>query len=480
MPCSPGSIGARALSTDPAPIECDLPAPAQAQAQAQQPPPSWRRGSGAACVSPAVATRAPFARADGTLVVRRGDWQELLARIERLGFFLACMDAAHWHQGLGLVKPMEEMLMGANPNHNPSSNPPPQPPPPPPAAGTQRAAAPPAAGSAGAGAGGGAGAGASTERRARPQKEKALNCPRCNSTNTKFCYYNNYSLQQPRYFCKTCRRYWTEGGSLRNVPVGGGSRKNKRSSSVVSSASASASTSAAVSGTVPVGLSAKNPKLMHEGAQDLNLAYPHHHGRGLQPPEFAAFPSLESSSLCNPGGNMAANGAGGRGSLGAFSAMELLRSTGCYVPLPTMPLGMPADYSAAGFTLGDFRMPPPSQQQHHAQSLLGFSLDTHGSGGGTGSGVYGGCSAGMQGGQDSGAGSRLLFPFEDLKPMVSSAAGDANNGGDHHQFDHSKDQGGGVGGVIGGHETPGFWNSNMIGNGNSNGGGGGGGGGGSW
>ncbi|KAL4393214.1 hypothetical protein HN51_046384 [Arachis hypogaea] len=63
------------------------------------------------------------------------------------------------------------------------------------------------------------------EKKARPQEQ--LNCPRCNSTNTKFCYYNNYSLTQPRYFCKTCRRYWTEGGSLRNVPVGGGSRKNK-------------------------------------------------------------------------------------------------------------------------------------------------------------------------------------------------------------------------------------------------------------
>ncbi|KAJ1388508.1 Zinc finger, Dof-type [Sesbania bispinosa] len=36
------------------------------------------------------------------------------------------------------------------------------------------------------------------ERRARPQKDQALNCPRCNSTNTKFCYYNNYSLSQPR------------------------------------------------------------------------------------------------------------------------------------------------------------------------------------------------------------------------------------------------------------------------------------------
>ncbi|KAE8734801.1 Dof zinc finger protein DOF5.3 [Hibiscus syriacus] len=69
------------------------------------------------------------------------------------------------------------------------------------------------------------------ERKPRPQQEQALKCPRCESTNTKFCYYNNYSLSQPRYFCKSCRRYWTKGGTLRNVPVGGGCRKNKRSSS---------------------------------------------------------------------------------------------------------------------------------------------------------------------------------------------------------------------------------------------------------
>ncbi|TYJ46263.1 hypothetical protein E1A91_A02G108100v1 [Gossypium mustelinum] len=98
---------------------------------------------------------------------------------------------------------------------------------------------------------------ASLERRTRPQKEQALNCPRCNSTNTKFCYYNNYSLTQPRYFCKTCRRYWTEGGSLRNIPVGGGSRKNKRPSSSSSSPSLSPSS--------------KNPKI-HQ-PQDLNVAF---------------------------------------------------------------------------------------------------------------------------------------------------------------------------------------------------------------
>ncbi|KAK8968847.1 Dof zinc finger protein DOF5.4 [Platanthera guangdongensis] len=66
-----------------------------------------------------------------------------------------------------------------------------------------------------------------------------LKCPRCESLNTKFCYYNNYNLSQPRHFCKSCRRYWTRGGVLRNVPVGGGCRKPKRSSSKSSSESTS-------------------------------------------------------------------------------------------------------------------------------------------------------------------------------------------------------------------------------------------------
>lgn len=63
--------------------------------------------------------------------------------------------------------------------------------------------------------------------------ELSPNCPRCGSSNTKFCYYNNYSLTQPRYFCKGCRRYWTKGGSLRNVPIGGGCRKNQRGKSIL-------------------------------------------------------------------------------------------------------------------------------------------------------------------------------------------------------------------------------------------------------
>lgn len=69
------------------------------------------------------------------------------------------------------------------------------------------------------------------ERRLRPPHDQPMKCPRCDSAHTKFCYYNNYSLSQPRYFCKTCRRYWTKGGTLRNIPVGGGCRKNKKASS---------------------------------------------------------------------------------------------------------------------------------------------------------------------------------------------------------------------------------------------------------
>ncbi|KAJ1377748.1 Zinc finger, Dof-type [Sesbania bispinosa] len=47
------------------------------------------------------------------------------------------------------------------------------------------------------------------DRRLRPhhhnQQLQPLKCPRCDSSNTKFCYYNNYNLSQPRHFCKNCR-----------------------------------------------------------------------------------------------------------------------------------------------------------------------------------------------------------------------------------------------------------------------------------
>uniref|UniRef100_A0ACD5UTH2 Uncharacterized protein n=1 Tax=Avena sativa TaxID=4498 RepID=A0ACD5UTH2_AVESA len=373
------------------------------------------------------------------------------------------MDATHWPQGLGQLKPMEEMLMGTSANLQvQGSNPNPT------MQAQSSALAPGGDVRGGAPAMAVAGAG-STERRARPQKEKAINCPRCNSTNTKFCYYNNYSLQQPRYFCKTCRRYWTEGGSLRNVPVGGGSRKNKRSSSSLSSASAPASTSVASSSMTGAATSNKNPKLAHDGAaHDLNLAFPHHHG-GMQQAqaEYMAFPSLESSSMCNPAGG----GAMGARPGGALSAMELLRSTGCYMPLQ-MPMQMPGEYGAAGFTLGEFRAPPPPQSQSQSQSLLGFSLDAHGSAGAASSAGYG-SSTGMQGMQDRAG--RLLFPFEDLKPTASSGAGGGGESGGgsgaavdggHHQFEQGNKEQQQGNGAPGGQDTPVFWNG-MIGGGTS-------------
>ncbi|KAF5479159.1 hypothetical protein F2P56_000009 [Juglans regia] len=61
--------------------------------------------------------------------------------------------------------------------------------------------------------------------------DKILPCPRCTSMDTKFCYFNNYNVNQPRHFCKNCQRYWTAGGTMRNVPVGAGRRKNKNSAS---------------------------------------------------------------------------------------------------------------------------------------------------------------------------------------------------------------------------------------------------------
>lgn len=70
-----------------------------------------------------------------------------------------------------------------------------------------------------------------TEKTILKKPDKMLPCPRCNSIDTKFCYYNNYNTSQPRHFCRKCQRYWTAGGTMRNVPIGAGRRKNKTSAS---------------------------------------------------------------------------------------------------------------------------------------------------------------------------------------------------------------------------------------------------------
>ncbi|GMY14562.1 Dof zinc finger protein DOF3.6 [Fagus crenata] len=140
-----------------------------------------------------------------------------------------------------------------------------------------------------------------------PMPEPALKCPRCDSTNTKFCYFNNYSLTQPRHFCKTCRRYWTRGGSLRNVPVGGGCRRNKRSKGSSSKSPANSadqqSGSAGSTSSIPshsgttadhmIGLSQQVPQLrfmapLHQlndfAAGDIGLNYGFNYGHAMSAP----------------------------------------------------------------------------------------------------------------------------------------------------------------------------------------------------
>ncbi|KAK8974221.1 hypothetical protein V6N11_034590 [Hibiscus sabdariffa] len=216
------------------------------------------------------------------------------------------------------------------------------------------------------------------ERKTRPPEQ--LNCPRCNSTNTKFCYYNNYSLTQPRYFCKTCRRYWTEGGSLRNVPVGGGSRKNKRSTTI-STSSTSSSASAKAPDLCPTSfphlLSSQNPKAPAHKGQDLNLAFPANQEtqHGYQ------------QNYYSP------------------SAMELLRAD--MVPSKGFNSFVPdsnALYSTGfSFSMQDYK------------PTLSFPID----GAGNRAGL-------LHGGQENNGG-RVFFPFGEMKPISSTNEDDDQN-----------------------------------------------------
>ncbi|KAK4421487.1 Dof zinc finger protein DOF4.6 [Sesamum alatum] len=291
----------------------------------------------------------------------------------------------------------------------------------------------------------------------RPQREQALNCPRCNSSNTKFCYYNNYSLSQPRYFCKTCRRYWTEGGSLRNIPVGGGSRKNKKSSSSSSSTTTTTlSTSTTTSSSSPANFTSKklpdliipqhqNPKnSAPELTQDLNLGLisssTAHDFKAIN--ELIQVPNFEASKdLQNPCSSSSSDHHHHQ-----LSALELLsgitrtgssstRVLNSFIPIP-IPNHDPnavnySSSSSSGFSsLADqFKQPP-----------LSFSIDGLGSSSNYGSFVHG---------VDQDSSGKLLFPFQGLKQQVSNST---NHGGEI-----SRDQHGDAG--------SGYWSNGVIGGG---------------
>lgn len=260
------------------------------------------------------------------------------------------------------------------------------------------------------------------EKRARPQEQ--LNCPRCNSTNTKFCYYNNYSLTQPRYFCKTCRRYWTEGGTLRNVPVGGGSRKNKKSTS---SSSASVSSKINIPDLNPPNLSHfsshPNPRSTLEG-QDLNLAFnamEHYHGAtGTTSHYVDQVAKMENNSnhQQNPGANTSSSA--------PLSALELLRTgiasrgVNSFIPTHQMPDSntLYSSSPSAGFSL-----------QEYKPTSLGFCVDGLGNRYGDHENINGG---------------RILFPFGDHLKQIPSTTG-------HHEvLDHHQNKGQG--------NPTGYWN----------------------
>ncbi|KAJ0258186.1 hypothetical protein HA466_0070270 [Hirschfeldia incana] len=256
------------------------------------------------------------------------------------------------------------------------------------------------------------------ERKARPQEK--LNCPRCNSTNTKFCYYNNYSLTQPRYFCKGCRRYWTEGGTLRNVPVGGSSRKTKRlsSSSSASSSNILLTTPSSLGLTTtlpdlnpPILFSNRIPNKSKGSSQDLNLlSFPvmqdqqqNHH---VHMSQFLQMPKMEGNA------NVTHH---------QPSALELLRrgvnvSSNSFMPSgPVMDSSNNVMYTSSGFpTMVDYK-----------SSNLSFSTDHQG----TGHNHNRSDGAHHQG--------RVLFPFGDqMKEITSSITQEVDHDDNQQQKSH--------------------------------------------
>ncbi|KAJ4905220.1 Dof zinc finger protein DOF3.7 [Raphanus sativus] len=227
-------------------------------------------------------------------------------------------------------------------------------------------------------------------RKARPLEK--VNCPRCNSTNTKFCYYNNYSLTQPRYFCKGCRRYWTEGGSLRNVPVGGSSRKNKRSSTPLASRS--------------------NPKLPdlnppflfasqipNKSSKDLNLlSFPvmqdHHHGMS----QLLHMPKIENNNTSSSIYASSSPGASSRG-MNMFLPGQMMDSNSVLYSS----LGLPT-------LMADYKL---------SNNNLSFSTDHHQGIGHNTINNNQRAEDNNHAGDMNGA-SRVLFPFSDTKELSST------------------------------------------------------------
>ncbi|KAH7546030.1 dof zinc finger protein DOF1.4 [Ziziphus jujuba] len=241
------------------------------------------------------------------------------------------------------------------------------------------------------------------------QQQQALKCPRCDSSNTKFCYYNNYSLSQPRHFCKACKRYWTRGGTLRNVPVGGGCRKNKRvkrPASAIDGVSSSSSSSAPSSNLnqtsqPQIDLSATSNHISHlfyglnNNPSDMSLPFPRFNTSGVSNVDtvsgYDLQPQLNSLGLGFSSG-IISNGVGGDSdyrngfnptkqiqdivtSTSLLSSYSIFSSPSCTTASPTMASLLASKFTNIG-GLKDARGEP-----NHFQSLAPLEdLDVAGNG----------------------------------------------------------------------------------------------------
>lgn len=194
---------------------------------------------------------------------------------------------------------------------------------------------------------------------ASPAQPPPQKCPRCDSNNTKFCYYNNYSLTQPRYFCKTCRRYWTQGGTLRNVPVGGGCRKGKRTMKGGGSSSSAGESSSSRS---------HHQVLYPPQIPNLSAAaaafFSGNNSRSQPPP----LPSMSSLYTGAAGG-----GVGGGGFLSSLAAMQSMSQLSQGINNQSQ-LGVISGTNNNNNQFGNFNIPtpPPKVQIDQQMESTGF------------------------------------------------------------------------------------------------------------
>ncbi|CAL5390016.1 unnamed protein product [Camellia sinensis] len=112
-----------------------------------------------------------------------------------------------------------------------------------------------------------------------PMPAAALKCPRCESTNTKFCYFNHNSLTQPRSVpvgggC--WRNKGSKGSNSSKSPVSGGGGDGQTSSGSTSAISSSTSVGTACL----LGLTPQIPPLRFMAAPLSQLTDHHHHHYG--------------------------------------------------------------------------------------------------------------------------------------------------------------------------------------------------------